>query len=91
VTERVAHAEQIQQPPVVDDVDRAAVDYAQERDGTAVLGEDRRAGQEELDLGLRRELTQLLGCQRVERRARDQEARDLAQRRVQRGPLDFVI
>jgi hypothetical protein len=38
----------------------------------------------ELDLGLRRQLAELLGRERIERRARREEARDLAQRRVQR-------
>jgi hypothetical protein len=45
----------------------------------------------ELDLGLRRQLAQLLGPERVERRARGEEASDLAQCRVQRGPLDVVM
>jgi len=67
----------------VDDVDRAAVDHAQERHGAAVLRDDRRAGDEELDLGLRRELAQLFWAQRIERGPCGQEARDLAQRRVQ--------
>jgi hypothetical protein len=84
VTERVPHSEQIEQTPVVDDVDSARVDDAQERDRTAVLGQDRRAGQEELDLGLRGDLAQLLGAQRIERSPCGQEARNLAQRRVQR-------
>ena len=87
--ERVAGAEQVEQPPVVTDVDRAAVDNAQERDRSAVLGEDRRAGQVELDLGLRGQLAELLRPERVERRPRSKEARDLAQRRVQRKSLDL--
>jgi hypothetical protein len=84
VAERVAHAEQIQKLAVVHDVDRTAVDHAQERHRAAVLGQDRRAGHEELDLGLRRELAQLFGSERVERGPCGQKARDLAQRRVQR-------
>jgi hypothetical protein len=60
------------------------VDHAQERDRAAVLGQDRRAGQEELDLGLGGELAQLVVPERVERGPCGQEARDLAQRRVQR-------
>jgi hypothetical protein len=40
-----------------------------------------------LDLGLRGQLAEFVGSQPVERRSRRQEARDLAQRRVQRRPL----
>jgi hypothetical protein len=54
------------------------VDHAQERHRAAILGEDRRAGQEELDLGLRGEFAQLVVTQRVERGPCGQEARDLA-------------
>jgi hypothetical protein len=54
------------------------VDHAQERDGAAVLGQNRRAGQEELDLGLGGELAQLVVAQRIERGPCGQEARDLA-------------
>ena len=88
VTESVPHAEQVEQAPVVADVDRAGVDHAQERDRAAILGEDRRTRQEELDLGLGGELAQLVVAQRVERGPRGQEARDLAQRRVQ---LDLLV
>jgi hypothetical protein len=84
VTEGVPHSQQVEQAPVVDDVHRARVDHAQERDRSAVLGQDRRAGEEELDLGLRGELAQLFRAERVERSSCGQEARDLAQRRVQR-------
>jgi len=85
VAERVAHTEEIEQTSVVGDVDRPAVDDAQERDRAAVLGQDRRAREEELDLGMRRKLAELLGRQRVEGSPRGEEARDLAQRRVQRS------
>jgi hypothetical protein len=44
-----------------------------------------------LDLGLRGQLAELVGRQPVERRPRGQEARDLAQRRVQRKPLDVDL
>jgi transposase InsO family protein len=91
VAERVARSEQIEQSSVVDDVDRATVDNAQERDRPAVLGQDRRAGKEELDLGLSGELTQLFGREAVERRPRGEEARDLAQRRVQRWCLVLEV
>jgi hypothetical protein len=62
----------------VHDVDRARVNYTQERDGAAVLGQNRRAGQKELDLGLRGELAQLVVAQRIERGPCGQEARNLA-------------
>ena len=84
MAECVAHAQQIQHAAVVDDVDRARMDHAQGRHRPAVLGEDRGTGQEELDLGLRGQLSELLGAERVERRPRGQEARDFTQRRVQR-------
>ena len=61
VAERVADPEHVEQPPVVDDVDRPRMDHAQERDRPAVLGQDRRARHVELDLGLRGELAELLG------------------------------
>jgi hypothetical protein len=67
------------------------VDHAQKRDRAAVLGEDRGTRDVELELSLRRELAQLLGRQRVERRARGQESRDLAQRRVQRDLLEREV
>ena len=60
VTERVTGVEQIEQLALVRDIDRAAVDDAQERDGAAILAEDDRAGEMELDLGLGRDLTQFL-------------------------------
>jgi hypothetical protein len=41
----------------------------------------------ELDLGLRGQLTELVGAELVERRACGEEPRDLAQRGVQRRPL----
>jgi hypothetical protein len=63
------------------------VDHPKEGDGTAVLGQDRRTRDVELDFGLRGQLTQLVRTERVERRPRREEARDLAQRRVQRSPL----
>jgi len=59
------------------------VDHAQERDRTAVLGQDDRAGEVELDRRLRRDLCELLGRERVERRPLREEPRDLAQARVQ--------
>jgi hypothetical protein len=59
------------------------VDDAQERDRAPVLGQDRCAGEVELDLGLRCDLAQLFRGQRVERWALGQEARDLAQSGVQ--------
>jgi hypothetical protein len=61
VTERVAGTQHVEQPPVVNDVDRPRVDHAQERDRPAVLGQDRGARDVELDLGLRRDLAELLG------------------------------
>ena len=75
----------------MDDVDRARVDHAQERDGTPVLGEDRRSGQVELDLGLGGQLAELVGSERVKRRPRSKEPCDLAQRRVQIWPLEIVM
>ncbi|MBV9414580.1 MAG: hypothetical protein JO363_06340 [Solirubrobacterales bacterium] len=84
MTERGADTEEVEQPSVVGEVDRPAVDDAQERDRATVLGQDRRAGEEELDLGVRRNLAELLWRQRVEGCPRGEEARDLAQRRVQR-------
>jgi hypothetical protein len=43
----------------------------------------------ELDLRLGGELAELIGPERIERRARGEEARDLAQRRVQLYLLGF--
>jgi hypothetical protein len=71
----------------VDDVDRAAEDHAQKRDRPSLLGEDRRARDVELDLRLGGQLAELIGPERNEGRARGEEARDLAQRRVQLGLL----
>jgi hypothetical protein len=59
------------------------VDHAQERDRTAVLGQDHGAREIELDRRLRRDLRELLARERVEWRPLGEEARDLAQARVQ--------
>jgi hypothetical protein len=59
------------------------VDDAQERHRPAVLGEDDVAAQVELDRRLGGDLRQLLGGERVERRALAEEAGDLAQSGVQ--------
>ena len=64
---------------VVDDVDGAGVDHAQERDRAAVLGQDHLAARVELELGVGHELAELLGRERVKRRPQRQEARDLAE------------
>jgi hypothetical protein len=58
--ERVSDSKQIQQMTVVRDVDGAAVDYTQERDRPAVLGQDHRALEIELDRRLRGDLGELL-------------------------------
>jgi hypothetical protein len=63
----------------VPDVDRAAVDHPQERHRAAVLAEDHRAGQVELDLRLRGHVAEFLRRERVERGAQREEASDLAQ------------
>jgi hypothetical protein len=83
MAERVAGAEQVQQPALVGDVDAAGVDDPQERDRAAVLGQDDRPAQVKLDRRLRRDLGQLIGRERVERRPLRQEPGDLAQTRVQ--------
>jgi hypothetical protein len=67
------------------------VDHAQERDGSPILGQDRRSGQVELDLGLGCQLAELVRPECVERRPRGKEPCDLAQRRVQLWTLDIVM
>jgi hypothetical protein len=72
----------------VRDVDGAAEDHAQERDGAAVLGEDHLPRGIELDLRLGDDLAELLGGESVERRPLGEEARDLAQPGFQ---LDLLV
>jgi len=83
VAERVAGGEEVQQPALVGDVDAPGVDDPQERDRAAVLGQDDRPAQVKLDRRLGRDLGQLIGRERVERRPLRQEPRNLAQTRVQ--------
>jgi hypothetical protein len=45
----------------------------------------------ELDLGLRGQLAELVGPERIEWRARGEKPCDLAQCRVQRKPLDVAL
>jgi hypothetical protein len=59
------------------------VDHAQERDGAAVLGQDHRVLEIELDRGLGGDLGELLAGERVKRWPLREKARDLAQAGVQ--------
>jgi hypothetical protein len=59
------------------------VDDAQERHRAAPFGQDHRAAQVKLDRRLCRDLGQLIGSQRVERRALRQKPGDLGQAGVQ--------
>ena len=47
--------EEVERAPVVDELDGAAAHDAQVLDGLGALGEDRRAGRVDLDLGRRRD------------------------------------
>ncbi len=84
VSEGVAGTEQVQQTTLVGYVDGAAVNHPQERHRPAVLREDHRPAQMELDRRLGGDLGELVGGEGVERRSLGQKAGDLAQTRVER-------
>jgi hypothetical protein len=70
---------QIKQLALMGDVNAAAVNHPEERDGPAVLAEDHGAGGVELELRLGDHLSQLLGGERIERRPQREESSNLAQ------------
>ncbi len=80
VAEQLARAEQVQDPPVVDDLDRAAAHHPRVLDRPGALREDRLSPRADLGLGRRGDAGQLTGVHRVERRMRPEEAGDVLHR-----------
>ena len=75
--EQLARAEQVQDPPVVDDLDRAAAHHPDGLDRPGALREDRLSPRGDLGIGHRGEARQLVRVHRVERRMGSEEARDV--------------
>ena len=67
VAEQLARAEQVQDPPVVDDLDRAAADHPEVLDRPRALREDRLSPRDDLGLGHRGDAGQVVRPHRVER------------------------
>jgi hypothetical protein len=82
VAEQLARPEEVEDAPVVDELDAAGVHDPGARLRPGALREDRLAGGEAVDLRARGEPLELVVRQRVERRVRPQERGDLVHRPV---------
>ena len=80
VPEQLARAEQVEDPPVVDDLDRAAADHPEVLDRPGALREDRLPARDDLGLGHRGDASQVVGLHRVEGRVGSEEAGDVRHR-----------
>ena len=77
VPEQLARAEQVEDPAVVDDLDRAAADHPEVLDRPGTLREDRLSPRVDLGLGHRGDAGQVIRAHRVERGERPEEAGDV--------------
>ena len=78
--EQLARAEQVQHPPVMDDLDRPGADHPQVFHRPGTLREDRLSGGIGLDLSHRRDARNVVRPYRIEGRVGAEEVREVLHR-----------